>query len=106
MTRDEAEKAVRSAYRQCRGPRRKALTPLDYQHASDELAAALALVTDEAHGGAAKDADELLSRMLADVELYGVARELDGLLRVGCGADFNDVIVAGPLDGTVQPYTC
>ena len=34
------------------------------------------------------------------------ARDLDASGRSGCGADFNDIIVAGPKDGQNHEYTC
>jgi hypothetical protein len=34
------------------------------------------------------------------------ARELDHSNRLGCGYDFNDTIVSGPLDGKEHDYEC
>lgn len=34
------------------------------------------------------------------------ARAIDAAGRQGCGADFNNIIVAGPLDGELHAYEC
>lgn len=34
------------------------------------------------------------------------ARQADRANRSGCGADFNDIIVAGPWDGETHEYKC
>lgn len=50
------------------------------------------------------EAAELKAAALAAGELER-ARAADAK-RVSCGADFNEVILAGPLDGSEQPYQC
>ena len=34
------------------------------------------------------------------------ARAIDAQQRTPCGADFNDVVCAGPFDGQEHPYAC
>lgn len=51
--------------------------------------------------GAAGAIAELLER--GDTEK---ARGVDAAARRGCGADFNEVILAGPLDGEPHAYKC
>lgn len=50
-------------------------------------------------------ADLLIQRLLAAEEL-AMAAAVDEISRAGCGQNVNDLICAGPLDGTEQEAAC
>lgn len=56
--------------------------------------------------GPRRDGSEALLATLLLESKREEAAALDESLRLGCGRDFNDTIVAGPLDGQVHAYQC
>lgn len=56
-------------------------------------------------GPLSEDAATVKDALLADGRLEEAAEE-DKAGRAGCGADFNDIVCAGPLDGKLHPYEC
>ncbi len=56
-------------------------------------------------GPLAKGVAEAVTELLERGELTK-ARHVDAAGRAGCGADFNTVVLAGPLDGGTYEYEC
>lgn len=75
MTKEEAEKEVRSIGRTCKGPYTDVETP------------------------------EAVT-ILLKAGKNAAAERLASMSRKGCGADFNNIIVAGALDGEEHAYKC
>lgn len=44
--------------------------------------------------------------LLLKADMSAAAERLAATSRKGCGADFNNIIVAGPLDGEEHAYKC
>ncbi len=105
MKRDDAVKEIRSIERRCRGPHREKILPRDYERFSKGLQDSLAAVTTEPAGGPGTPR-ELITRMVQDPAHHASARELDETMRSACGYDVNEIIAAGPLDGTKFSVEC
>jgi len=56
-------------------------------------------------GTLSKEVREKVNKLLGEGNL-AEARQTDRAGRSGCGADFNDIIAAGSLDGKTHEYEC
>lgn len=72
---------------------------------AEDLARAVQAVRRICRGPLSAEAREAVARLLS-ADRAEEARELDLRRRGGCGADFNEVILAGPFDGLEHPYCC
>jgi hypothetical protein len=106
MTRDEAIADIRAVERRCKGPLRQSITPRDYERFSKELQDTLAAVSTAVPAEDRATTSQLKAVLLAKDEWKPSARELDAAMRTGCGWNFNEVIEAGPFDGTSHVATC
>jgi hypothetical protein len=106
VTHEEIEQEIRSVTRRCRGVRRAQFRASDLRvgaFSPDMLEQLQALEVKPGDATAPVLTTLLERRTQADNEL---AQVLDQHLRVGCGADFNDVILANPLDGDEVDAKC
>lgn len=71
----------------------------------EEAEAIVRSVTRRCRGPLDPKVREDVNKLLADGQ-HAKAAALDAQSRKGCGADFNDVVMAGPLDGKEHAYTC
>jgi len=101
--RAEAEKIIRSQGRNCKGPVRPEITAAMYDRFSDDTKKALGEVKKDDEGLVHP---RVIIHRLTEAGHKEAARQLDGVLRPGCGADFNDIVVAGPWDGEQHDYQC
>jgi hypothetical protein len=104
-TRLEAEANERAKGMRCRGPYLAELTPLAYNRIPLEVQTVLRALATPASGEARRSPAELVAALL----IAGHQREarlLDDALRVPCGADFADIVLANPLDGCEREYEC
>ena len=62
-------------------------------------------ITRTCRGPLHPDKMKIKNALLEDGRLEEAAAE-DAAGRPGCGADFNDVVCAGPFDGKFHPATC
>lgn len=91
MTRAAAVAMVRASERRCRGRAGSRLFRAD--HAATERDAIEKAVRAK------------ITALLAQGDEVA-ARAVDNDLRAGCGRDFNDTVLAGPLDGQEHAYEC
>lgn len=69
-------------------------------------AAALVRATERRCLGPLSDERRQIVTQLLRAGYLSEARAQHAEFRAGCGADFNDIILSGPLDGQEHPYRC
>jgi len=120
MTKEEAIAKVRSVKRRCRGQLSKEgaaqIQALVARAPAVPAKADAAAVATHATAAAdlAKKQEELVASLIKanpKLKIDGDARLslasfIDGTSRVRCGADFNDIVAAGPYDGKTHAYKC
>lgn len=71
----------------------------------EEAEARIRRVRRTCRGPLPEEAQERIEEALAEGDT-GLARRLDRDNREGCGADFNEIVLAGPFDGEEHEYEC
>jgi hypothetical protein len=111
VTKDEAKAIVCGVQRTCRGPMvapekhtafRRAIDLLRRGETNEQKERAKAMLAEL--GGQHVEHQKAVAAKLA--EDADVAHALGNALRPGCGYDFNETILANPLDGLEHAYVC
>ena len=115
MNRAEAEAVVRQVRRTCRGvqilpPEQRETLFNTYKAAEDAKAWSMAVLTvtetEKAVGIVGVPALEENDWAGLNSRFHQAVFAFPDQLGKGCGADFNDIICAGPFDGQQHEYTC
>jgi len=117
MTKEEFLAEVAATAKTCRGPRiaggvpaqaiyreiARRLRELPADAAPSAEQTALRKRRGELLAAHAQLGQDIAARVAEDPT---AAAQADAALRLGCGYDINQIILAGPLDGDVHPYAC
>lgn len=114
MTKDEAVKDIRAIRRTCKGTWVAAIDDkikkqvvatvnrVNYDNKTKVYKEGTSELTEDKVTGTPQS---FITSLLTEGQPEAAAA-LERVLRKRCGADFNDIIAAGPLDGSEQTYKC